>query len=355
MTGAGERMRVLHIAECFAAGVRTAMLEYIASTPMIEHIVVAADRGEPMPESCDSYRVIGMAHGHVARIHQVRTLCREFHPALIHAHSSFAGVYARIGCSDVPVVYTPHCFGFERGDLPVTARRILWLAERSLVGRTAVVAACSLREARLARKLGAPSVCIPNVGRFGHDIVRAAAGESRDGISEVAFMGRITPQKDPGFALEAVRRIAALREGRVLFEWIGDGPAADRARLEDAGVRVTGWLSAEEVAAELSRCAVYVHTAAWEGFPMAVLEASQLGLPIVARAIPALEGMPEEFLADDPETVAAIAARAMGAPRTRGDCAARWDEALSGNTRGNQRDALIAAYSRAIGRAIQER
>lgn len=354
MTGSGARMRVLHVAECFAAGVRTAMLEYIASTPMVEHIVVAADRGEPMPESCDGYRVIAMADGHLARIRQVRELCQALHPTLIHAHSSFAGVYARIGCGDVPVVYTPHCFGFERGDLSIAARRVLWMVERSLARRTAVIAACSRREAHLAQRIGASSICIPNVGRFGEDISHDVIEESRNGVSEVAFMGRITPQKDPGFALEAVRRITSLGDGRVRFEWIGDGTAADRARLEDAGVRVTGWLPAQEVAAELSKCAVYVHTAAWEGFPMAVLEASQLGLPIVARAIPALDGMPEEFLGDDPETVAAIAVQTISAPHTPGACATRWDEALSGNTRDNQRDALLTAYSQATGRATQE-
>lgn len=354
MAGSRAGMTVLHVAECFAAGVRTALLEYIASTPMVEHVVLAADRGEPLPSSCAGYRRIGMVDGHLARIRQVRQLRRLLQPSIIHAHSSYAGVYARLGCGNVPVVYTPHCFAFERRDLPVAARRTLWSVERSLVGRTVIVAACSRRESDLAQQLGETSVCIPNVGRFVDPVNQDIINESSTDISRVVFMGRISPQKDPGFAVATVQRIAALAGGRVGFEWIGDGPAADRARLEEAGVRVTGWLPAEEVAAELSSSSVYLHTAAWEGFPMAVLEASQLGLPIVARAIPALDGMPEEFLGEGPAAVAAIAAEMIGAPDAQGACAARWGEALAGNTRGRQRDALLAAYAQATGRTTEE-
>lgn len=354
MTDSQRRPRVLHVAECFAAGVRTAMLEYIRSTPMIEHIVVGAYRGEPLPENPDGYRFIAMVDGQLARIRQVRELCRTIEPTVVHAHSSFAGLYVRVASGRVPVVYTPHCFGFERTDLPHSARGALWAIERVLALRTAEVAACSPREAQLARRMVRNVTSVPNVGRFeGLDLKHSTRG-SAGRVPKVTFMGRISAQKDPKFAAETVREFRELHVGQVDFEWIGDGPQEACAALKRAGIRVTGWLSGEQVTEELSGSSVYVHAAAWEGFPMAVLEASQLGLPIVARAIPALNQMPRDYLGGDPETVAAIIARAIASTGELNRCAARWSDALAANTRDNQRDALLAVYARAAGRNAQE-
>jgi glycosyltransferase involved in cell wall biosynthesis len=345
---------VLHVAESFAAGVRTAMLEYIRSTPMIEHIVVGADRGEPLPENPDGYRFIAMVEGQLARIRQVRELCRTLEPTVVHAHSSFAGLYVRVASGRVPVVYTPHCFGFERTDLRHSARGALWVIERVLALRTAEVAACSPREAQLARRMGMNVTSVPNVGRFeGLDLEHSTRG-SAGRVPKVSFVGRISAQKDPKFAAETVREFRELHVGQVDFEWIGDGPQEACAGLERAGIRVTGWLSGEQVTAELSGSSVYVHTAAWEGFPMAVLEASQLGLPIVARDIPALDQMPRDYLGGDPKTVAAIIVKVLTSTDTENRCAAGWSDALTANTRDNQRSALLAVYARATGRNARE-
>ena len=55
---------------------------------------------------------------------------------------------------------------------------------------------------------------------------------------------------------------------------------------------VLGWLAAADV---------YVHTAAWEGAPISVLEAVALGLPVVARRNPALAALDLPMLCDTPE------------------------------------------------------
>ena len=68
---------------------------------------------------------------------------------------------------------------------------------------------------------------------------------------------------------------------------------------------MTGWLSRSQALGWLASADVYVHTAAWEGLPVSVLEAAALGLPIVARRIPALEPLRLPLLCDSPEALVA--------------------------------------------------
>ncbi|MFX7785070.1 glycosyltransferase, partial [Acinetobacter baumannii] len=75
---------------------------------------------------------------------------------------------------------------------------------------------------------------------------------------------------------------AALPAVTVAATWIGDGPSSAPR------VRVPGWAARDDVRAELAELDVYFHTAAWEGFPIAILDAAAMGLPILARRIPAL-------------------------------------------------------------------
>ncbi|AXE39860.1 glycosyltransferase [Acidipropionibacterium virtanenii] len=341
-----ERLRVLHVVECFAAGVKTALLQYIASTPMVEHIVVANNRGEPLPDVDPGYRLISMESGHYARIRQIERLCKKLSPSLVHAHSSYAGIYTRLSRIGVPVVYTPHCFAFERRDVAAPVRAMLWLIERGLAVKTSVVAACSYREARLARQMSKSVELVPNVGRFESVDFTRSGEEPHETAARVVFLGRLSAQKDPRFAMEMVRDLRRIVADGVDAEWIGDGRQEIRHELADAGIRVSGWMDADDVSAELASCSIYVHTGAWEGFPMAILEASQLGRPIAARAIPAMERMPQDYLGDSPSQLARIVAATLRSSERREECSARWANVLAVNTRENQREALLGVYDR---------
>jgi glycosyltransferase involved in cell wall biosynthesis len=63
--------------------------------------------------------------------------------------------------------------------------------------------------------------------------------------------------------------------------------------LKAVGVEVTGWKTTrEEVFGALATGHVFLHTAAWEGRGLSILEAEAIGLPVVARRVPALMGAP---------------------------------------------------------------
>ena len=56
-------------------------------------------------------------------------------------------------------------------------------------------------------------------------------------------------------------------------------------------------LPRDEVMIRLKESDLYLHTAAWEGMPLTILEASKLHVPMVIRSIGATENLNYPFLA----------------------------------------------------------
>jgi glycosyltransferase involved in cell wall biosynthesis len=122
----------------------------------------------------------------------------------------------------------------------------------------------------------------------------------------IVTVGRICPQKDPTWYLQAFQAYRGERH----WVWVGGASSdderamADQAALEAAGVVVTGWLDRAAVFNWLKRAHVYVHTAAWEGNPMTLYEAAAQGLPVLARDIPAVRAEGIQHLMNSPEHLA---------------------------------------------------
>ncbi|WP_263426302.1 glycosyltransferase [Arthrobacter sp. NtRootA1] len=101
------------------------------------------------------------------------------------------------------------------------------------------------------------------------------------------MVGRIGWQKDP----ELFAQVAELVTTKIDFTWVGDGDPAMKDRLLKAGVRVSGWISPEQVRRMVAASHLYVHTGAWEAAPISAIEAAALGTPVIARAIPAMSSL----------------------------------------------------------------
>jgi len=337
---------VLHVVESYGAGTATALHQYVQATPELEHHLLR--RLRPDDDHADDGElawfstVEDLPQGVWPAIRAVRRRSRALRPDVVHAHSSLGGAFTRLALrrGAPALVYTPHCFATERLDLSPAARRGAGLVERLLARNTDAFAGCSQRELDLTRGWGRRPrrVWVPNVTD-----VEPRATPPDDDAGFLATLGRVTAQRDPDFFIDVV---TALRERvpGLPARWIGGGDPATIARLEAAGVEVTGWLPRSEALALLGRARLYVHTARWDGAPMSLIEATALGVPSLALSTPALTGQPVEWQAASAPALADLAATAWSSPQTRRRILADWCSAYAGNTRAAQAAALRTAY-----------
>lgn len=341
---------VLHVVESFGGGVSDAVNCFRLATPEHEHHLLYALRpGVAVPpEIFDGFTTaVPLPGGHGARVGATRRRVRELQPDLVHAHSSFAGVYTRLAVSrhNVPIVYSPHCLSFERRDLSPAMRGAYHAIERLLVPNTTYFAACSEREALLARALapGRPVGVVVNVARPGVD--DSARAEPSDDAT-VVMIGRLAPQK----GIAAFARLAReLRERGVPARavWVGGGEERLAAPLLDAGVEVTGWISPDAVAGHLSRAALYVHTAEWEGFPIGLLEALASGVPSLLVDRPYADELPRDLVVPDDELATRVETL-IGNPAAREALRSAGVRALAQHTPSRQQEDLRRIYAEVL-------
>jgi glycosyltransferase involved in cell wall biosynthesis len=305
----GRPLRILHVVESLGSGVTTALESYIRNTPGHVHTVLAWRRdGAHTGDALDrlAAAMLTLPPGRLAQLRSVRRHVAELRPDVVHAHSSFAGFYVRLlRRPPRSLVFTPHGFSFERRDVSPALRGLFWLTEALLSLRGACVAAVGPREAQLAERLPGRQLVlyVPNVA----DDLRLSGPPPgrrarKTGRLRAAAMGRISAQKGPGFFRSAASRSRQLGLP-IDWMWVGGGDPEEERALREAGVQVTGWSSRSAALGWLATADVYVHTAAWEGAPMSVLEAAALNLPILARRSAALEALGLEALYDTPEAI----------------------------------------------------
>ncbi|GHT82437.1 glycosyl transferase [Actinomycetota bacterium] len=344
--------KVLHITESFGAGVSCAIESYVTSTSSNKHYLLYSNsRGqesEPKPNYfLNTYR---LPRNPLLAYWKIRRVVNVLRPDVVHIHSSFAGVYARIRklkfgktCSKCAgngkkyqpkIVYSPHCYAFERRDIGRFKRTLYYAIEKLLSPKVDVYACCSYRELELSHRINKKkrALFIPNLS----ELEAIMHNSTKNAV--VVTIGRVSPQKNPKLFNEIATNLPKYK-----FLWVGDGKEEHKAELISSNIKVTGWLDLDRISHILQDSTVYLHTASWEGFPIAILDAQSAGLPIIASDADYLQNMPDEWIfVDVKQGVEKI--KALKNMLKTNKNRRQWTEALVDNTREFQRTNLNDCY-----------
>lgn len=222
---------------------------------------------------------------------------------LVHAHSSKAGVLARIAArmAGVPVViYSPHAFFFD-GPGPLFKKFPYILFEKIAGFFCDLIIADSPSEKKLALKF---RICqkekiavIPPSLKLQVYKPEVTGEERRKHFKEigvslgnmlVTMIGRLAPQKDP---FSFIYSAALLKKNipDVCFLLVGDGPLMGRClqliqELElDGRMKILGWRRDYKMLLRISN--VIVNASLWEGLPFILLEAMALEKPVISTRV----------------------------------------------------------------------
>jgi glycosyltransferase involved in cell wall biosynthesis len=107
-------------------------------------------------------------------------------------------------------------------------------------------------------------------------------------------VGRLSPEKGIETLLEAWKRIGK----RLPLKIVGDGPMASEVEEQLAsriGIEWKGAIQREEVIRYMKEAELLVFPSVWiEGFPMTMVEAFAVGLPVIASRLGAMAGIIED-------------------------------------------------------------
>jgi glycosyltransferase involved in cell wall biosynthesis len=356
--------RVLHICEPtdsgaalvsfrLAQGLRARGVEPLILTPPGRLTGWCTEAGIPVIELPLSRR---SPTSYVQSIRRLRRVLVEGNFSLIHAHSSFSGLLARIARPrrSPPIVFQPHAWSWlaVAPELQAPLKRL----ERALASRTDLLVCVSAEELSVGRAAGVEprrAIVIPNGVPFPPhprerpdkpDVPRGGAIgrlSAQKGI-DVLIRAAARPEWPTGLSIDVLGTGADEAELRALVAELG---VADRVRLR-------GYV--DDPQPHLERWDLFVLPSRYEGAPLALLEALAAGLVLVSTRVAGVaELLPGSQLTvpiDDPSALARALATALDDwPAAVAEAAAFRARAATEYSLETQLERTLTAYRELVG------
>jgi glycosyltransferase involved in cell wall biosynthesis len=212
-------------------------------------------------------------------------LINNHNPDIVHAHSSYAGFFARIFLKKkrCKIFYTPHGLSILRKDLKKITRYLLLYVEKVAHKLSGNVIACSKSEMSIFKKEISESrvYCVHNA--IPTDTISKFVLVKAPKVNQFIMVGRIVPQKNPSLFIE-LKKYLLIKDIKGNFTWVGDGNDFWKETLLSNGISVTGMLNRRDVWKIMSKSTIFLQTSLWEGMPLTIMEAQCIGLPVVSKA-----------------------------------------------------------------------
>lgn len=279
-----------------ALGLKTAGVDIVAGIPMDNDPDRRENWIEPALAELGIPRVYFDKRGNaLAMLKSMTKMIAETRPDIVHSHLLDANFYSAMACRKLAV---PHVCT-EHGDIRFDKRPAARIKFGLLSGLSASVVCVSE-----SLRATAATLCLSR--RKLKTIYNGISFPAREkttfreerGIPDTAVVvgnvGNLYPVKGQRYLIEAFARFLTIAPGAYLV-LVGRGREEGRLRRQADGLAIdpdriifTGFRN--DVANILSALDIYVQPSLSEGFPVAVLEAMSLDLPVVATAV---GGVPE--------------------------------------------------------------
>jgi glycosyltransferase involved in cell wall biosynthesis len=221
----------------------------------------------------------------VAAFRSLRALIAAWKPDLVHAHSSKAGVVARLAAASlgVPSLFTAHGWAFQPS-YGWLRRHVALILERTAASLSRGPILCVSRFDRdLALSHHFPGKQIRVVHNGIPDFEETEQAGPRN-PHRVVMVARFAAPKDHETLVRAIALVP-----QVQVELIGNGPDQERIRrlVARLGLNDRCWFSgaAEDVPQRLTQAGIFALSSRTEGLPICILEAMRAGLPVIASAV----------------------------------------------------------------------
>jgi len=290
------RVKILYvITRAERGGAQVHLLDLLANLPPEVKPVIATGESGFLCDAAASLgvpvRIIPHLTQPISPLNDLRALgeiinaIRRESPDLVHAHTSKAGLLARLAAraTGTPAIFTAHTWSFADG---INGRR--WLTvplERLAAGLGGKIISVSQANNDMAvRRAIARPESLVRIWNGVPDVPHRAAPGMGNPLTLV-MIARFVAQKDHMLLIEALSGID--RDWRLLL--IGDGPLRPRVEEAIAGAglqqRVECLGDRSDVAGLLASSDLFVLATKWEGLPLSILEAMRAGLPVVATDV----------------------------------------------------------------------
>lgn len=321
-------MKVLHIAETLKGGPASHLEELLPkqirefganNVKLLVSSAHAEDITGPATECVETKGIWSRSAFGLARMGtDALSVIKDFHPDVVHLHSTFAGGVVRLFAAGTRAgakfVYCPHGWSFAM-EIPEWKKRIYSSIERVLSHRTSAIITVSDYERDLAAARGFSTDKLKVVYNGIADtppILSRKLEWDRNKLN-LLFIGRLDRQKGVDYLIETAAKLT----GRPIhFHVVGGRVQSPHEPKWEEGdyenVTFYGWTPRADVFSFIAECDALVMPSRWEGMPITALEAMRQKKPIVGSnrsSLPELVTHRKNgliFDLDDPQSLAKL-------------------------------------------------
>lgn len=209
-------------------------------------------------------------------------------PDIVHLHSSKAGILGRLASKklEIPCVFTAHGWAFTEG-VSKPKRLLYKMIEKTIAPYANKIITVSEYDRELALQNGVGTeeqlIAIHNGVKNSTIPIQPKQDEKP---CRLVMVARFDQPKNQAILLEALSRLSDLNWH---LDLIGDGPNLQNCKNLARKLGLENNINFEgrsnEVEKFLSLSDIFVLTSNWEGFPLSILEAMRIGLPVIASDV----------------------------------------------------------------------